>query len=279
MILKNNNTSCYKNEYIVSYDSGKTWLENDGNSLYFCKKTNNIEIKNLKLISKLLSNKKVFIGNKKFEIRVPKLLKWNRLNKIMYMEYCFGENLEFLLRNKKNHKKGVEFLDCLITFFIKNKIYWADFAPRNIIISKEKIYIVDFEKGIRKNIDFREYLRDNVLEEYCLFLLKEERLFNVESVLTLQNEKNTIYNLNIIKEKRCVEIAKLLGYKEYITKKDYLDIIKMIITIEEPKFIDNEIIFPGVILDKIFTNYPKNEAFTKYAQRVIELYNSKLNNI
>ena len=116
-----NNTNYYNNEFIVSFDPNKVWIEKRENINIFCKKTT---IKNIKKITKLINNKELKIDNKKYKIKIPKIIKWDYTNKILYTNYCNGKNLEFILRNKKTHKKGVIILNTLLKFFISNKILW-----------------------------------------------------------------------------------------------------------------------------------------------------------
>lgn len=273
-----NNTSFYKDEYIVSFDTNKTWIERNDGSIVFCKKTCKKELNNYKKMTKLILNKRVKINNKKYIIKTPGIIKWDSFNEILYLEYCNGENLEFLLRNKKTHKKGVTIINCLLNFFIENRIYWADFAPRNIILNKDNIYIVDFEKGIRNKINLRNYLRINVLEEYCLFLLKNERLYNINDILLQKNERNIKYKINNIKDKRYLNIAKQLGFKDIIDKKEYLFLLHMILKIEEPQLINGKFYFPGVEFDKIFVKNEKEKALKIYSKKIVGLikeYNGK----
>lgn len=266
-----NNTNYYNNEFIVSFDPNKVWIEKKESINIFCKKTTLKEIKNIKKINKLINNKELKIDNKKYKIKIPKIIKWDYTNKILYTKYCDGENLEFLLRNKKTHKKGVIILNALLNFFISNKIFWLDFAPRNIIINKKKLYIVDFEKGIKRRLNTKEYLRFNVLEEYSLFLLNDERIFRIEDILVDSKEKKLKYKIKKIKDKRYSLIAKQLGYKNIIYKKDYIDLIKYILKIEEPTLVNEEFVFPGVELDKIFINNNKKEALEIYTKQIITL--------
>ena len=141
----------------------------------------------------------------------------------------------------------------------------------NIIIKNNIIYIVDFEKGIKKKINYKEYLRFNVLEEYSLFLLKNERIFRIDDILLELQEKKYKYKLKNIKDKRYVYIAKELGYKNTIYKSDYLYILNEILKIEEPSLKNKQFVFPGVELDKIFINNKKEDALKIYSKKIVEL--------
>ena len=160
-----NKPNFYNKEFIVSFDQNKVWIENSNNINIFCKKTTKEEIKNIKKITKLLNNKKITINKKDYIFKIPEIIKWDNKKQILYSQYCDGTNLEFYLRSKKTHKKGVIILNELLKYFISNKYFWKDFAPRNIIIKNNIIYIVDFEKGINRKLNHKEYLRFNVLEE------------------------------------------------------------------------------------------------------------------
>lgn len=269
------NTNFFNNEYIVSFDPDKTWIEKKQDLIIFCKKTNIYELKNIKKINKIILNRKIKISDKIYNIRTPEIIKWDKDNKILYLKYCNGNNLEFILRNKKTHKKGVLILNTILNFFIENNIFWRDFAPRNIIIEENTIYIVDFEKGFKKAKNYREYLRFNVLEEYCLFLTEKERIYNINDILLQPKEKNIKYKFENIKDKRYVYIAKELGCQDAINKSQYISILKMLIKIEQPKLINNVFCFPGVELDKIFRDYKKEKALKIYSKKILQLFEEK----
>jgi len=264
----------FNGEAIVSFDPNKTWAINVKGKIIFCKRTIKNEIKNLKKIKKLLLKKEININNKKYEIFVPEIISWDIENDILYMQYCKGKNLEFYLRNKDTHTEGVEILNSLLKFLIDNKIYWIDFAPRNILIGDDKIYLVDFEKGIApKNINVYNYLRNHVYEEYCLFLFKDERIFDLEFVFNIRDEeKESFYSLKDINSQRIKSIARHLGYDDILTSEEYLDILKMLILVEEPKLIRNKFFFSGVELDKIFIKKDYFLALNEYSLKVIEMY-------
>lgn len=269
-IISNN---FYDGEVIVSYDSNKIWEEIVNDNIIFYKKTKVNEVKNIIKMNKLLQNKNININNHKYKLKVPNIYNWDNNKEILSMEFCKGKNLEFYLRNENTYTEGQLILNKLLDFFIKNKIYWLDFAARNIIVGENKIYFVDYEKGFaRKNIKIKEFFRNHVYEEYCVFLFLKDRKYNVDEILNLRREKNSTFNLSEIKCKRCYKIAQLLGYTKTITKKQYLDILKMIITVQEPKIINDKFYFPCVELDKIFINETKEKALEKYCKKVINLY-------
>ncbi len=271
-----NKNSCYNGEYIVSYDSKKTWIINRNNSLIFCKKTNFDEVDNIKYITKLISNEIITISGKKYILGIPRIINWDSASNILYLEYCEGENLEFYLRSETRHFEGRDIINGLLDFFIKNKIFWIDFAPRNIIINSDKIFIVDFEKGILSSATpLVEYFRNHVYEEYCLFLLKSERKKYFDNIFYVSEQENLIFDLEKIESDRFREIAKMLGYTETITKREYLQILKIVTDVEEPYIKDGKFVFPGVILDKFIINNKSLNPIIDYAREVLRLYKIK----
>ena len=77
------------------------------------------------------------------------------------MEFLKGDNLELILRTPQNRKSGVQILNSIFQYLYDNKIYWKDFAPRNIWVDTEnkRINFFDFEKGIVTNTNDKEYLQ------------------------------------------------------------------------------------------------------------------------
>lgn len=266
------NTYDSKFGLIVSFDDEKTWIEKINNKIVFCKKSTQKEKETLLNIRELLSDKNVYINNKKYDLRVPGIIKYN--NNVLYLEYCNGKNLEFILRDEESHKYGVLILNKLLNFFVENKIYWMDFAPRNILLDNNNIYFVDFEKGLaNSNIELRKYYRDQVYEEYCLFLFKNERKINMDYVFEiLEEELHEQIEVSLIKSLRIKEVARSFGYNKFISKKDYLNIIKKIIEVEEPKIINRKFIFPGVELDRILTINSKTNVHD-YVNEIIKRCN------
>lgn len=268
------NENYYKNQNIVSYNQNKVWIDKENDKYYFYKKTTEFEVKNLRLIRKKLVNKFVSIFEKKYELYVPQIV--NFQNNLLKLEYCNGKNLELYLKDKKNHDLGVTFINVLLNFFIENNIYWIDFAPRNILISDNKIIFVDFEKGfMKKNASIKNYLRNHVYEEYSLFLLIDERCYQAEDIFTIKNEKNTLIQVDSIKSDRYRIIAKLKGYSQYMTKKEYLEILKLIIDVETPYVEKDNILFPGVYLDKFMVNLVSKKPVEDYAKEVLRLYQKR----
>lgn len=277
IVLVSNNF--YNGEVIVSYDSSKIWeKENDGQRL-FCKQTSLDEVKNIKKMNKLLQNASININNHKYDLKIPKIYDWDSNKKIISMEFCLGKNLEFYLRNRETYNEGQLILNELLQFLIENKIYWLDFAARNIIIGENEIYLVDYEKGFaRKNTKIKDFFRNHVYEEYCIFLFLKDRRYNFEEILDLKNEKNDMIDISKIKCIRSSKLAELLGYKKNITKKEYLNILKMLIDVQEPKIVENKFYFPCVDFDKIFSNKKKETALEEYCKKVIHLYSEKNKN-
>lgn len=258
---------------ITSYDEKKVWVILHNNERLFCKQTKVNEVETNLVLAKELSNKKMSISGNEFELSVPLIHNWDDSKGVLMMEYCDGTNLEFILRNKKTYNFGVNILNELLKFFIENGIYWIDFAPRNILIKDNKINIVDFEKGLGFYNDIKDYLRNHVYEEYGSFSFLKDRIYMPNEIfdIELEDHKKSYY-IQDIGPKRIKTIAKLLGYKDYLTQKEYLQIIKTFIIAEEPKIINDEFVFPRVILEQILKDKNTNPtAFENYALEVIKI--------
>lgn len=187
-------------------------------------------------------------------------------NNYIHMERCFGDNLEIILRNKETHDKGVVYLNTLASIFLKNNFFWNDFAPRNIIIGENKIYILDFEKGIS---DYP--IKDNLYfmyEEYSAFLLPNEKIYDINSILSIKpNSKKTI-KFKEIKSRRIKQILNYLGYDEEVSYDKYVLAIKMILANEEPYKKEDDLVFPLVELEELLIE----KGHKKYAKKILEGY-------
>ena len=263
-------------EYIVSYDETKTWVTDINGEYIFNKKTGSSELINLGLAKEKLEGRSVMLEGKKYTIHIPNVIFWNETDCVLQLEYCMGNNLEFLLRDADTHKRGVNILNSILDFLINNRIYWVDFAPRNVILSESKIYIVDFEKGFMdEESSLVDVLRNHIYEEYCLFLFRDERKKIVDGIFDVETDSNVVIRVDSIKNNRIREIAKLLGYKTNILKSDFLDILRIIIDVEEPYIEDNKQIYPGVILDKYMINNNSDNPILDYSKKVLELHKLK----
>ena len=215
------------------------------------------------IMSKELNN--VTIDNTNFQIVTPEV--YDFTNNIITMERCFGDNLELILRHRNTYNTGVLFLNSLLKFFIDNNFYWKDFAPRNILVQKNKITVLDFERGISNQVSsLQDYFAENVYEEYGAFILPNDRIYDVNDVF--DSIDNTLMNISIISSNRVKTILKNLGYKDYVPIKDYLLAVKMIVTNETPYIDNEEIMFPILELEE----YLKNEGYQKYAEKIIGGY-------
>ena len=184
------------------------------------------------------------------------------------MQYCEGDNLEFYLRNKETYEKGKNIINTLLKYIIENKIYWYGFAARNILVGKNTIYFVDFEKGIgNMDTDIQSFLQHNVYEEYSIFLLKKDRIYTLNDVLSVKDN----YNIKVsdIKYKRYKALTIKLGYTDFISKEDYLNVLKLLLEVEEPRLIDGNFYFPSIPLYRIY----KEKGMDAYCDEIIEIYN------
>lgn len=210
------------------------------------KKTNDIEFKNLLEAKEFLKHlKNLKINGVDYCLQVPKIFDYTEGN--LLMERCFGNNIELGLRNYNKHAEYVKYINDIFEYIIKNNFYWLDFAPRNIIMNENNIYLFDFERGfLNSNKKAEEYLtQPNVYEEYGAFLLPKERLFNLEYLkVTMEG-----LNLNEINSKRVKMILKAWGYDNLIPFPIYLKALQKIIEVETPIKENGTIKFPIVDLE------------------------------
>lgn len=236
---------------------------------YVTKKTNQNEFDSLKLAHLIASNlKPLIIFGDKYQISIPKIYRYS--DNLITMERCFGNNLELILRHKTTYNDGVIFLNSLLNFFLSNNFYWKDFAPRNILIDKGKISIMDFERGISEKVqNLQLYFVDSVYEEYGAFVLPNDRIYSIEDIF-ISNDNNLIA-LSNISSKRVKTILKIQGYNDYVPINDYILAVKMIVTNEIPYKKNDEIIFPLLELE----DYIKKYGYQEYAKRIIGGYNAR----
>ena len=249
---------------IISLDKDRVNIYDN----YVTKKTNKSEFYSLQLAHLMINNlKPIIISNDKYQVTIPQIYKYN--NNLIVMERCFGNNLELMLRYKTTYNDGVMFLNSILNFFLSNNFYWKDFAPRNILIDKNKISIMDFERGISEKVqNLQLYFVDSVYEEYGAFLLPNDRLYSIEDIFA--SNDNNLIALSSISSKRVKTILKIQGYNDYVPIKDYILAVKMIVTNEIPYKKNDEIIFPLLELE----DYIKKYGYQEYAKRIIGGYNA-----
>ena len=260
------------NLQVISLDPKKVWYEVVNNRQIVNKRTSYQEKDNLLKAKNFLKNKGIKINDIHYSIQVPSIYAWNENTNILSMSYCKGENLELLLRNPHTRQKAIPFLQSTMRFILAQHFYWQDYAPRNIIIDDETIYLIDFEKGLDFSItDLQTFFRNHVFEEYSSFLLPNECLISSEQIfLPSTKEKNKKINISDIKVKRIKSIAIALGYTDTISMEEYLNIQKMIIKAEEPFYNGSELVFPRVQLVKILEDKSINPSvYQKYANEIL----------
>lgn len=278
MIKENVSNNVDGSNIITSFDKNKIWLSNNNGNKIINKISSFNEVENNNMISKELRGLRLNIDSISYKITVPNIYDWDSDRKVLSMEYCDGKNLEFILRDKTTYLSGLEILNELLKTLINEGIYWIDFAPRNVLVEDETIHIVDFEKGFGNTNDgIKEFLRNHVYEEYGSFSFLQDRLYTPDEVFDVTpDELSKNYYIPNIGPKRIKAMAKLLGYKEWLTKEEYLFIIKMFIIAEQPEVQNGEFIFPRVYLEQILKDKNVNPvAFDNYAKKVLEINESK----
>ena len=258
-----------KKHEIISFDPNRVWFEEIDNKKVCKKRTSKKEVESLMQASKFLMNKKLNVFEKEYELSTPEILSWNENTGILTMSFCKGDNLESIICEGKNRSFGVNVLQETMFFVLKEKFFWRDFAPRNIIIQDNNIYIMDFEKGIgNKNITLEEYLRLRVYREYSSFLLPEERGIDIDKVFTLRkNEDNKLIKVDTC-SRRIIILAKAMGYYPYMTDGQNQNMRKLVIQAEQPYRSNGEIIYPRIDIERLLED-KSDEAYEKYARLII----------
>lgn len=261
---------------VISLDTNKVWYENTATKKIVHKTTSINEKENLLKASTFLTNKHIIMNGQNYSIQVPQIYSWNDDSNTLTMSFCSGENLELMLRDKKKRKLAIPFLQNMMNFILKEHFYWQDFAPRNIIISEDIVYLVDFEKPLTFKVDnILTFLRRHIFEEYSSFLLPNERVITTDQVFTpTSKDKNKKINIEDIKVKRIQSIAIALGHTDFITYEQYLKIQSMMIKAEEPFISKDEIVFPRVELVKMLEDKKTNPSvYINYASIILKKNN------
>lgn len=261
-----------KKHEIISLDHKKAWFEEHDNVPVFKKFTTDLEVNLLLYAKKFFLQKSVVVGQKNFSVKVPEIHEWNNTNSLLTMSFCEGENLECLLCEPTTRAFAIAILQAMLNFILTNNFYWYDFAPRNILVSSDTIYLVDFEKGIDSKIsNLKLFLRNHVFEEYSSFLLKDERIFSSNFVYSLYDgEEDILISVEAIKVRRFQALALQLGYTNTLTLSQLLSIQKMIIHAEEPYYSHGQLIFPRMLLVKMLENKATNpNVYQEYAKFII----------
>lgn len=268
------------NNDIFSIDKSRYYIKDgNDNNKFFCKKSTSNEYNSLLLAKEILSSySSLKINNHNYKICVPDVYRYE--NNIIEMQYFDGQNLELLLRNFNTHLQGVNYLNNIFNFLIDSGFNWVDFAPRNILLSDDKICLIDFEKNLSDSIDDKmKYLQNHVYEEYTSFIFENERLYSIDDVFSTKSLDDKEINLQSIKIKRCKYLCETLYNKTKISTLEYFLAWKMILKSEIPFVLDNDMFFPRMYLSKILKNKDNSiEPYYLYANKIIEVnecYNLK----
>lgn len=122
---------------VISFESEKVWISKINDTKCFVKRTNVKETENLKIAKDLLHGKFIQVDEKKYLLNSPDILKYEEENNTVFLETCYGRNLELMLRSETSRDKAVKLLNAIMTFCLETSFRWKDFAPRNILISDD----------------------------------------------------------------------------------------------------------------------------------------------
>lgn len=253
---------------VISLETGKVIIKDKE----VIKKSSLLELNNLLSASKIIKGQDIYVGEVNYTIKVPEV--YDFVDNKIIMERCYGDNLEIMLRNNNFHEKGVLYTNQILKEFLQKKFFWKDYAPRNILIDNNSISIMDFERGIdMENTELIYYFLDSVYEEYSSFLLPEERIFKMEDVFEI--EDNKMIHITGINSKRVRNILQKLGYTNNIPLHIYALTVKMIVVNEEPYLQNNDIIYPLIELE----DYIASKEYDEYTDRIIGGYNERIKSL
>lgn len=255
---------------IISFDPNKVWFEFKDGVMICKKRTISKEVEALIQAKEYLKGKKINAIGKEYSLSTPNVMNWEETTGILTMSFCEGKNLESMICNSKTREQGVELLREMLRFTLKNKFFWNDFAPRNIIVDdSNNLFIMDFEHSIgEKDISLEDFLRMRVYREYSSFILPEERKLSIDKVFNLRNgEENQVIDTNSC-SKRVIALAKLMGYYPTMTTQQSLDIQKKIIIAEQPYMYNGKISYPRIMVEKLLEE-GNESSFDTYAKFVL----------
>ncbi len=185
---------------------------------------------------------------------------WDESNSVLITEFIKGDNLEHILR-EHSHIQRRDWIVLFKQLFSKLRLsgfLWGDFAPRNMIFSKEKlqITIIDFEReqifrdGGIKTAFFSRYVRNYSREEFSCFLLKDEQEFLFGEFLT-KEAQGCIPISEIPYRRKKVLISLLFGNKEAYSMEEVEEVEDIMADIATPFLVENALFYPMDILDRI----------------------------
>lgn len=194
---------------------------------------------------------RININDNSYTIRVPEYICWINSVAQLHTNYILGDNLEILIRDRESHDTGVSVLLLILEKLKQASFFGRDFAPRNIIISKnmKSVYLVDFEKGLLKNQGWEDYL-SLIFEELSIFLLPCENPI-YKKMGKLISEENLILQKHILTTSRRVRIFSDEFYRKRSIVLSRAEAYKHIISASLPYVFSNEIRYPVVQLERI----------------------------
>lgn len=191
------------------------------------------------------------------------------------MEFLQGDNLELDLRNSTKHQDAAQDTNDLFQYMYENQILWKDFAPRNIIIDRQRhiVNLCDFERGIASDIRGKQFLQNYVYEEYAAFLLPYERKFpqSVEDIFNV-DERHPV-EFDNIKSKRVKSLIEAMCLpKGNLNSQTIANMNKLIVMAETPYKKGGQLVFPIIELEQI-----KDRSYSQFAKRIVQINKTRGN--
>lgn len=231
------------------------------------------EIKNIEIARKALTNKTILLENDVYMFHLPKIYDYK--DGCIFMEFLQGDNLELDLRNSTKHQDAAQDTNDLFQYMYENQILWKDFAPRNIIIDRQRhiVNLCDFERGIASDIRGKQFLQNYVYEEYAAFLLPYERKFpqSVEDIFNV-DERHPV-EFDNIKSKRVKSLIEAMCLpKDNLNSQTIANMNKMIVMAETPYKKGGQLVFPIIELEQI-----KDRSYSQFAKCIVQINKTRGN--
>ena len=259
---------------VISLDPTKAWPDTFAGMPAFKKITTHDEVQRIQYAQSILGNQILIIGERTFSIMLPEIYDWDLSTSTLTMSFCDGENLEAMLVEPETHEFAKEVLNSMLCLIISKRFFWYDFAPRNILVSADAIYLLDFEKGLDTNVEhLKLFLRKHVFEEYSSFIFPHERIFAADYVYTLyDDEKDTELSIETVKAKRFKAVAAELGYTGKLKTSELLEIQKLILIAQDPYISETgTFVFPRVALVEMLESQNRSpEVYANYAKLIAQ---------
>lgn len=264
---------------ILSFDPNKVrFISSEGKLTSVEKHTIKTEFERISEAHEYLSKFPVRLRDNISFFPAPVIM-WDKRRSILVTKFCRGDNLENLLKTTRNEERSsiLSLLKDLFHSLRLSGFLWGDYAPRNILYSKEdeSIRIVDFEREMRlvgseeDMNSYSRYVRNYALEEFSCFLFEDEQKFLFSDFIVREKVEKISKSLLGSKRKKRL-LLEMFGEKNEYDIGEIEETEFLMASIASPFCINGKIIYPMQIIDKASSK----GGVEKYASIVRRIKNS-----